>query len=133
MRKIILNKLLAIPALFFILLCYKGGEVAAWVMANTNLSAWLETNKLNNTFSGADFSFLPAIAVMSIILFTSVSIHFLIETVFEIIDSFTIPPDTNSEKVKINKTTESADTTSATQKTNNSLASDEINKQENEE
>jgi hypothetical protein len=92
MRNVILNKTLSVPIIFFLLLCFKGGDLAAWVMESTNLSAWLEANKLGITFTGADYSTLPAVAVIAGILSGSLLIHFVIEVGYEAFDALTAAP-----------------------------------------
>ena len=92
MRNLILNKTLAVPTIFFFLLCIKGGDLAAWVMGNTNLATWLEENKLGITFSGSDFSLLPAIAVIAGMCSFSLLIQFVIEMAFDVFDAFTATP-----------------------------------------
>lgn len=108
MRNLILNKALAVPTIFFYLLCIKGGDLAAWVMSSTNLATWLEANKLDITFSGADFSILPAVAVIAGMFSVSLLIHFVIEMAFDVFDAFTATqvateaPDEKSAKPVIN-------------------------------
>lgn len=92
MRNLILNKTLALPFIFFFLLCFKGGNLASWVMENSNLATWIEANKLSITFSGADFSILPAVAVIAGMYWASLLIHFVIEIAFDVFDAFTASP-----------------------------------------
>lgn len=98
MRNLILNKNITVPFLFFILLTFKGGDFASTVMENSNLAAWLEANKLNITFSGSDFSILPAIAVIAGILFVSQALFLVIEAAFAVLDALNSAPGNVAEK-----------------------------------
>ncbi|NQF23450.1 hypothetical protein FCI58_31400, partial [Enterobacter hormaechei] len=94
MRSLILNKNISVSAIFFFLLCFKGGDMAAWVTDKTNLITWLEANKLNNTFSWADFSVLPAIAVIAGMYAVSHLIIFVTEIAYATYAAFSSVPET---------------------------------------
>ncbi|EBR7266355.1 hypothetical protein CA036_23105 [Salmonella enterica] len=104
MRSLILNKNISVSAIFFFLLCFKGGDMAAWVTDKTNLITWLEANKLNNTFSGADFSVLPAIAVIAGMYAVSHLIIFVTEIVFVTYAAFSSVPE--STELAVSKNTQ---------------------------
>ncbi|ECD0323846.1 hypothetical protein GL420_17960 [Salmonella enterica] len=105
MRSLILNKNISVSAIFFFLLCFKGGDMAAWVTDKTNLITWLEANKLNNTFSGADFSVLPAIAVIAGMYAVSHLIIFVTEIAFAAYAAFSSVPETTELVVSKNPQT----------------------------
>lgn len=96
MRNFILNKSWSVPLIFSLLLCSRGGDIAAYVMDGTNLSDWLEANKLGITFSGADFSMLPAVIVIGVVISISFLIHYFITVVVEMIDLFAEAPKPTS-------------------------------------
>ncbi|GDB25208.1 hypothetical protein HmCmsJML259_00309 [Escherichia coli] len=105
MRSLILNKNISVSAIFFFLLCFKGGDMAAWVTDKTNLITWLEANKLNNTFSGADFSVLPAIAVIAGMYAVSHLIIFVTEIAYATYAAFSSVPETTELAVSKNSQT----------------------------
>ncbi|WP_252369608.1 hypothetical protein [Escherichia coli] len=79
--------------------------MAAWVTDKTNLITWLEANKLNNTFSGADFSVLPAIAVIAGMYAVSHLIIFVTEIAYATYAAFSSVPETTELAVSKNSQT----------------------------
>lgn len=93
MKNIIINKIMTVPAIFFLLLFFKGGDLSAWIAENSNLTQWLESNKIDMAYKGADFSFLPAIAVIAGMIFLSQLIHSILKASSDFYDALTSEPD----------------------------------------
>ncbi|WP_303745463.1 hypothetical protein [Enterobacter hormaechei] len=66
MKALIENKYIMIPLLLAFVLCAIGGDITAWVIKNTYLASWIESNKIENTYHGLDVSSLVICTVLAI-------------------------------------------------------------------
>ena len=66
MKFIISNRHITLTLLFLFILCFFGGNISVAIINETPLVKWLTDNRINNVFTGADFSLLPAIAVLAV-------------------------------------------------------------------
>ena len=79
MKTLIENKYIMIPLLLAFVLCAIGGDITAWVIKNTYLASWIESNKIENTYHGLDVSSLVTCTVLAI----AVTISFVIQELLE--------------------------------------------------
>lgn len=91
MKLIISNKHITFTLLFIFLLCVFGGKISALVINETALVKWLSENRINNVFTGADLSILPAVAVLAVIYLLSAALQSILVTLFDLWDYLTTP------------------------------------------
>lgn len=97
MKLIISNKHITFSLLFIFLLCVFGGKISALVINETALVKWLSENRINNVFTGADLSILPAVAVLAVIYLLSAALQSILVTLFDLWDYLTTPPAVTPE------------------------------------
>ncbi|EOR7867388.1 hypothetical protein FYL99_RS20155 [Escherichia coli] len=97
MKFIISNKHITFTLLFIFLLCVFGGKISALIINETALVQWLSENRINNVFTGADFSILPAVAVLAVVYLLSAVLHCILVVLFDLWDYLTTPPAVTSE------------------------------------
>jgi len=79
MKALIENKYIMIPLLLAFVLCAIGGDITAWIIKNTYLASWIESNKIENTYHGLDVSSLVICTVLAI----AATISFVIQELLE--------------------------------------------------
>lgn len=89
MKTLIENKYLMLPLLLAFVLCAIGGDITAWVINNTYLANWIESNKIENTYHGLDMSSLVICTVLAIAASFSFIIQELMEGVVNLIEILT--------------------------------------------
>lgn len=89
MKTLIENKYLMLPLLLAFILCAIGGDITAWVINNTYLASWIESNKIENTYHGLDMSSLVICTVLAIAASFSFIIQELMEGVVNLIEILT--------------------------------------------
>lgn len=92
MKFIISNKHITFTLLFIFLLCIFGGKISAAIVNETALVQWLAENRINNVFTGADFSILPAVAVLAVVYLLSAVLHSVLIVLLDLWDYLTTPP-----------------------------------------
>ncbi|EFR6141875.1 hypothetical protein HYK36_004259 [Salmonella enterica] len=110
MKFIISNKHITFTLLFLFLLCVFGGKISALVINETALVQWLSENRINNVFTGADFSILPAVTVLAVIYLLSAVLHSILVVLLDLWDYLTTPPavtpESKTSAIKQAKSTE---------------------------
>lgn len=96
MKSIISNKHITFTLLFIFLLCVFGGKISAAIVNETALVQWLTENRINNVFTGADFSILPAVAVLAVIYLLSAVLQSVLIVLLDLWDYLTTPPAVSS-------------------------------------
>ncbi|CSX10046.1 hypothetical protein FP371_24335 [Citrobacter freundii] len=92
MKYLIMNKLLTIPAVFLVIISLFGGTIAEIIISETNLSIWINTNKIDNSFRGLDFSFLPGLVMLVASFVLAVIVQLIAEHFFEAWEYFSATP-----------------------------------------
>ncbi|ENH6066144.1 hypothetical protein ABWA34_004652 [Escherichia coli] len=92
MKFIISNRNITLTLLFLFILCFFGGNISVAIINETPLVKWLTDNRINNVFTGADFSLLPAIAVLAVTYLLSVVFYSLLIVLLDLRDYLASPP-----------------------------------------
>lgn len=95
MKFIISNRHITLTLLFLFILCFFGGNISVAIINETPLVKWLTDNRINNVFTGADFSLLPAIAVLAVTYLLSVVFYSLLIVLLDLRDYLASPPANN--------------------------------------
>lgn len=122
MKALIENKYVMIPLLLAFVLCAIGGDITAWVIKNTYLADWIESNKIENTYHGLDVSSLVICTVLAI----ATTISFVMQELMEGVINF-------YDILKDGKKTEAADIGRSKIHTYNPENSDDQQNPENKE
>ncbi|MEL6008236.1 hypothetical protein J4Z08_21155 [Citrobacter portucalensis] len=92
MKVLIRNKLLTIPFVFLVITFLFGGPIAETIISETNLSIWINANKIDNSFRGIDFSFLPGLMLIASCFALAVTIQFIAENIIDAWEYFSSTP-----------------------------------------